>query len=793
MLAWSGSDGPFNTVSEGGYPTVYQAQGTPGAYSLYMYFLRPAGVNFTAGAPLYVEVDYLDESGDGNLGIQYNAVGAIAQNAGFMLNGSVLNTGAYKSAVFRLDNADFAYQLNGGTDMRLTQAQGNFQFNIIDVTVSDAPNALYQQDTAFLAPYTGPTYAGGAPVDASTVLNKLVCGYQGWYGAPGDTDNVYWSHWSGNPSVLLTSTLQIDPWPDMAETTAPEQFAAPGFTNSGGGQTALFSSDMQRTVLRHFQWMEAWGIDGVAAQRFLVSSASPSYDRVLTYIRQAANQTGRVYYVQYDMSGEAEADITPTMSADWTYLVDTLRITSDPSYLHQNGLPVVGVFGFYPARFSSATGQAVINIFSATGPTPAYFAGSGDWTWRTSWAADWLAMLYTMGSWQPWNTGNMTSPLGTTSPPNYANTSYWAADKAQLAAHNVLYVPQVYPGLSSVNRDALAAGDNMPRLQGGVLWAQFAAAYALGAQSVYLGMFDEFSEGTQIAKTSNAPPTQPAWSITNEGLPSDCYLCFTSLGSKMLKGQYAYTTITPNCAGLTQPTIPDPIAPLSGAVLPSGSVAFSWTAALALSGGGTLTGYQILLNGVTTTPGSLATAYAVSLAPGTYVWRVRAQNSLGNSGGWSIAQIFTVSGPAWTSTPTLTPTAGPSLTPGGTPQPSRTPTNTPSASPTLTAAQTAAGTATPTPFAGNGTLIRGQAWPDPNPGQIQLYVDGVCPALTLKVFSTGLQAVAVLKAQDVGPGWARLSLPAQFLADASSGTYFYRISTDQKPRSDVLGTFVVLR
>jgi hypothetical protein len=32
------------------------------------------------------------------------------------------------------------------------------------------------------------------------------------------------------------------------------------------------------------------------------------------------------------------------MTSDWQYLVDTLKITS------HDGLPVVGIFGFYPSR-----------------------------------------------------------------------------------------------------------------------------------------------------------------------------------------------------------------------------------------------------------------------------------------------------------------------------------------------------------------------------------------------------------------------------------------------------------
>jgi hypothetical protein len=492
-------------------------------------------------------------------------------------------------------------------------------------------------DAGFAAPYTGPTYAGGTPVDATTLNGKLVCGYQGWYGAPGDEDNLGWSHWSSNGSTITQSSLQIDPWPDMTEYTPGEQFAVPGFTYPEGGTALLFSSDEARTLLRHFQWMEAWNIDGVALQRFLVSLPSSPLTRILANVRLSANETGRVYYVEYDMSGMTEADIVSTMTTDWQYLVDTLKITSDSRYLHHNGLPVVGIFGFYPSRFSSTTANSILDIFGTAGPYQAFVQGAGDWTWRTTWAEDWITMFYRMGAWQPWNEGNETGGN-----PNYAQMDYWTADQAQLKAQNVMYIPELYPGSSSVNRDHSAPGTGLARLKGQVLWNQFQTATNLGAVSTFLGMFDEVSEGTQIVKIINDPPTQSAYTINYEGMPSDAYLCFTSQGSQMLKGKIPSSTALPNCPAMTQPTIPDPISPLDGDTVAGPSVTLTWTAALALAGGGSLKTYDTWLDGTVLSTSSLALSAMTTLSAGTHVWRVRAVNSLGNAGGWSVAQTFTV-------------------------------------------------------------------------------------------------------------------------------------------------------
>jgi hypothetical protein len=185
-------------------------------------------------------------------------------------------------------------------------------------------------------------------------------------------------------------------------------------------------------------------------------------------------------------------------------------------------------------------------------------------------------------------------------------------------------------------------GAGLPRLAGGVLWNQLTTASSMGAASAFLGMFDEVSEGTQILKVTDSPPTQSPYTVTYEGMPSDAYLCFASQGSQMLKGKLPPTTALPGCPGLTQPTIPDPIAPLDGAMVAAPTVSLSWTAALALAGGGSLTTYDTWLDGTVQSTSSLALGATASLAPGTHVWRVRAVNSLGNSGGWSIAQTFQV-------------------------------------------------------------------------------------------------------------------------------------------------------
>ena len=54
---------------------------------------------------------------------------------------------------------------------------------------------------------------------------------------------------------------------------------------------------------------QGYGIDGVAIQRFGVEVGAERHKRVLNYSLAAAAATGRVLFIEYDLSGMHEADI----------------------------------------------------------------------------------------------------------------------------------------------------------------------------------------------------------------------------------------------------------------------------------------------------------------------------------------------------------------------------------------------------------------------------------------------------------------------------------------------------
>ncbi len=189
--------------------------------------------------------------------------------------------------------------------------------------------------------------------DATTLRGSVMCGYQGWFRCPGDAADMGWIHWSRDSRRITPLALSFEMWPDMTEYPAAERFAAPGFTHPDGSQAYLFSSDNPATVLRHFQWMRDYGIDGAWLQHFVVDLPGgpaekryPSRMRVLHHVADAARVTGRTWAISYDMSGMPAERIFDVLTRDWKKQVDD-GVIAHPCYLREGGKPVVQVWGFY--------------------------------------------------------------------------------------------------------------------------------------------------------------------------------------------------------------------------------------------------------------------------------------------------------------------------------------------------------------------------------------------------------------------------------------------------------------
>jgi hypothetical protein len=327
-------------------------------------------------------------------------------------------------------------------------------------------------------------------------------------------------------------------WPEMAEYT--NQYPAPGFTHPDGSQAYLFSSQDQQVVDRHFDWMLAYGIDGVFVQRFVVGVAKHPTN-VLVHARNAANRTGRTFAITYDMSGQPTNSLYGQLTNDWQWLVDNLHITQDPRYLHHNGKPVLMVWGFFSDRFSTNLANQIIDFFKTNTTYGVTLVGGGEWWWRTETAPGWSNVFRRFDVYSPWNVGNISID-GTN---KYASTAYWSQDLVAASNAGMLYLPVIYPGFSWDNLRRLSPGTSLIRRLGGeFFWKQFYAARNLSLDMAYVAMFDEVDEGTAIFKVSNTPPTQGHF-VTYDGRPVDWYMRLTAEGSKILSGEKSNTPIIP--------------------------------------------------------------------------------------------------------------------------------------------------------------------------------------------------------------------------------------------------------
>ena len=390
-----------------------------------------------------------------------------------------------------------------------------------------------------LAPYKGATMND---VDATTIKGKVLCGYQMWFQALGDGVGNKWGHWSNNPNKVAVNTLGFEMWPDMSEYPESEKFPVAGMKHKDGSQAYLFSSKRPAVADLHFKWMKDYGIDGVFVQRFIGGCKEPNSvgtSGTVAFARDSANRYGRVFSITYDLSGAPKDEVYGMLVKDWKFLVDKMQITKDKRFLHENGKPVLEIYGFFPERFSAKTANKIIDFFKNDPKYGVYLIGAGAWWWKDIKDPGWPEVYRRFDMMKPWNVGNTMTPKG--GGPLMASMNYWADDIAEARKAGMAYMPCVYPGFSWDNlmwiyKQPQNIGHPISRRGGEFFWEQFVTAKELGVDSIFVAMFDEVDEGTAIFKVTNDPPVN-AHFVTFEGKPSDWYLRLVGYGTKMFRGK----------------------------------------------------------------------------------------------------------------------------------------------------------------------------------------------------------------------------------------------------------------
>lgn len=250
-------------------------------------------------------------------------------------------------------------------------------------------------------------------------------------------------------------------------------------------------------------------------------------------VRNAAHASGRKYFIQYDVTDWPTFDtaIVPDINNNFR---DQHMATA--AYARQNGKPVICIWGVgfgdrpnKPTETLNLINQLKVQYYVICGVPR---------LWRTdSMNATYFNVYRACNMIQPWTVGGFGTIQGVL---NYKNTE--TADLLECSSRGIDYQPVVWPGSAWSNIMPAPRNEN-PRLNGQFMWRQFMNLRELLIPSVYIAMFDEFDEGTAIAKAaenaSMIPTDQYFLTLDADGgnLSSDFYLRLTRDGRRLIRGE----------------------------------------------------------------------------------------------------------------------------------------------------------------------------------------------------------------------------------------------------------------
>ncbi|KIF77595.1 xylosidase/arabinosidase [Streptomyces sp. 150FB] len=393
------------------------------------------------------------------------------------------------------------------------------------------------------APQQDPSAAAAQP----GVKGKVYAGYQGWFAAAGDGSPLNnWTHWAAGKPAPGNQTFEL--YPDISAYPDSALFQT-GYAALGNGKPAkLFSSYATAVIDQHFHWMQQYGIDGAALQRFGSDIAATGQPRLQQRndihgkARDAAQKYGRGFYIEYDISGLNDGNLVSAIQSDWTNTVTgSLHLTDSPMYAHEGGKPVVELWGLGVSN-RAGTLQGCLDLINWFKGKGVYVIGGVPRGWRTDGnAKPGFAPVYAaLNMVSPWNTGNPT-----------VDQKLFNDDFALLKSRGQDYQPVIYPGFAWSNWHVGEAKNQIPRKAGNFMWQQAVAVRQSGTNSAFIAMFDEYDEGTAIAPAatdaSMIPTNQYFLTLDADGthVSSDFYLRLAGAATKMINGSTGISTTVP--------------------------------------------------------------------------------------------------------------------------------------------------------------------------------------------------------------------------------------------------------
>jgi hypothetical protein len=379
---------------------------------------------------------------------------------------------------------------------------------------------------------------------AAAELKGLVfAGYQAWFRTSCDSEFSGWRHWTAGGSPAA-GAVTFELYPDVRE-YATGDLCTTDLANLGNGtEDKLYAAGRDGVIDVHFGWMQKYGIDGVALQRFLIETTQNGNevkgyrtwrDTTLERVKSKAEAYGRYFYVMIDISGANASTLVSDVQADVTHMEGLSgNPLGSPNYAKQDGKPVIGIWGcgFEDRPCTTTQTQSIIHWLKGKGYY-AYGGIPGWWRKQTEWDSTYLQ--YDMLS--PWQVGGW--PTDEDIDNGYANQI--VKEKAYAESNGVAYQTTMYPGFAWSNW--IGGNQNMiPRRAGAMMWRQAYRMKELGLTSAYIAMFDEYDEGTAIAKAaenlSMIPAGQYFLTLDADGITicSDYYLRLAGAATRMIKG-----------------------------------------------------------------------------------------------------------------------------------------------------------------------------------------------------------------------------------------------------------------
>ncbi len=546
---------PETGISEGAYSTGTFAGRTvwvPNNPANMLYFRVPPSFNFVAGTPVYMRIEYHD-AGRGRLFAEYdsnlgNTTADKFRDAEIHARSSRVGQDAFVHSYQMFESPLFARRQNGANDFRF-QLQGSdgTPLRVASVQIRTTPyddeRFLQAISRPWLTPFTGPVKDF---TDPRTLTGKVMAGYQGWFATPNDPDDKGWIHWGRSSGVDPSPTeITVDMWPWLGDYRPEDLYLAGQMTHQDGRPAYVFSSRDPEPVRRHFRWMRQHNIDGVYLQRFVSRSSSGYYgasEFVLDNVRKAASQEGRVWAIEYDVSSlTGDANPLEVITNDWNFLVNECGILDDPRYVHEDGKPVLFIWGFsVPGRegLDLAEADSILDWFRHPDRSHELYLIAGvhsSWMSNTGWYNHYQKYDQLL-AWMERTKSDLE------------------AQRDQLAAWGMKILPHAWPGFSWHNLKMLVPLSQYTARGGGTFyWERLYNAVSIGADQIFLGMFDEYDEGTAIMPMSdNHPQPHTAWGyyIDNESRDPFWYLQLSGAARDMLNGLRPLSASLPAAAGV---------------------------------------------------------------------------------------------------------------------------------------------------------------------------------------------------------------------------------------------------